>query len=111
MHKANLVLPEVKGVNDSSVRGQKRRADDGVEEMMVEEGSAPSSTESIKATEVASSPQRKKAELTASTQSSKQPNISYEEIQKFSYPIKEIEGQSFILKVILIVTLLYEFDI
>lgn len=98
MHKANLVLPEVTSVTDSSAKGQKRRADDGDEEMVVEEGT----TVGTESHEAALSPQRKKAEVAASSQTSKQPTITYEEIQKFSYPIKDIEGQSFILKVILL---------
>jgi hypothetical protein len=92
------MMPEVKSADEISARGQKRRADDGDEEMVVEEGSV-AGPESLEAADAVSSPQRKKAEVAAPTQTSKQPNITYEEIQKFSYPIKDIEGQSFILKV------------
>jgi len=98
MCKANLMMPEVKSADEVSARGQKRRADDGDEEMVVEEGPAAGS-ESLQAANDVSSPQRKKAEVAVSSQSSKQPNITFEEIQKFSYPIRDIEGQSFILKV------------
>lgn len=92
------MLPEVTNVGDSSAKGQKRRADDGDEEMVVDEGAA-AGTHPLEAAEGVSNPQRKKVEGTAPSQSSNHPSITYEEIQKFSYPIKDIEGQSFILKV------------
>jgi hypothetical protein len=99
MYKTNLVMPEVRSADEVTARGQKRRADDGDEEMVVDEGPVAVPQSLGAAAEAVSSPQRKKAEVAVSPQTSKQPNITFEEIQKFSYPIKDIKGQSFILKV------------
>jgi len=100
LHKKQLVLPEVTSENASCLKGQKRRAEED-EEMVVENG-AKMETDNVTAANSASCPQSKKVETEESQSKAKnQPTLTYEDIQKFSYPIKDIEGQSFILKVFL----------